>query len=64
MNGIEGGKLSGRKLIYILDPVVTINKYNKTTIYHTIYIKILYKRNMYYITVSTDDELYATNNEA
>ena len=43
--------------------MVTILKYNKSKIYHAIYIKFLSDVTVSYITVSTDDALNTTNNE-
>ena len=42
MNGIKGGKPPELKWNKLLDTVVTILKYNKRTIDHAIYIKLLY----------------------
>ena len=39
MNGIQGTKPAGRQWNRLLDVVVTIIKYKKSTIYHAIYIK-------------------------
>ena len=47
----------------LLDAVVTIIKYKKFTIYHTIYIKVFYFGIYSYLVVSTDDFLNTTNNE-
>ena len=41
MNGIQGTNLAGRQWNRLLDAVVTILKYKKSTIDHAIYIKVL-----------------------
>ena len=51
MNGIKGLKYLEENVIWILDTVVTINKYNKITIYHAIYIKVFYDETVSYLTV-------------
>ena len=56
-------KQAGRKWNRLLDVVVTIIKYNKTTINHAIYIKIFSDGTVSYLTVYTDDFLNTTNNE-
>ena len=43
MSVIQGGKPSGRQQNQPLDTVVTIIKHNKSTIYHAIYIKVLFE---------------------
>ena len=63
MNGVQGTKPSGWKCNRLLDAVVTINKYKKSTIYHDIYIKVFSDVTVSYLTVSTDDFLNTTNNE-
>ena len=63
MDRIQGTKLAGRQCNRILDAVVTMIKYKKITIYHTIYIKVLSDGTVSYLTVSTDDVLNTTNNE-
>ena len=63
MNWIQGGKTAGRQWNILLDSVVTINKYNKSTIYHAIYIEFFTNGTVSYLTVSTDDVLNTTNNE-
>ena len=63
INGIQGTKPSGRQYNRLLDAVVTIIKYNKSTIDHAIYIKVFYDVTVYYLTVSTDDVINTTNNE-
>ena len=63
MNGIQGTKPTGRQCNRLLDEVVTIIKYNKITIYHTIYITVFTDGTASYLTVSNDDALNTTNNE-
>ena len=43
--------------------VVTILKYNKTTIYHAIYINVLYGGTISCLTVSTNYIINNTNNK-
>ena len=62
MNGIQGIKTDGLKLIILLDAVVTIMRYKKITIDHSIYIKVFYDGNVPYPTVSVDDVFKNTNN--
>ena len=57
------GKSAGRQCNRLLDAVVTILKYKKSTIDHAIYIKVFNDVTVSYITVSTDDVLDTTNNE-
>ena len=47
----------------IFDAVVTIIKYQKITIDHDIYIKVLSDGTVSCLTVSTDDVLNTTNND-
>ena len=63
MNGIQGTKPSRRKWNRILDAVVTMMKYKKSTIDYAIYINVLSDVTVSYITVSTDDVFNATNNK-
>ena len=63
MNVIQGKKPAGRQCNRLLDSMVTIIKYKKSTIDHDIYIKLFTYGTVYYPTVSTDDVLFATNNE-
>ena len=63
MNGIQRGKPAGLKCNRLLDLVVTILKYKRSTIDHAIYIKVFYDVTVQYITVSTDDVLNTTNNK-
>ena len=63
MNGIQVTKPAGRKWNLLLDSVVTILKYNKSTIDHVIYINVFSDGKLSYITVSTYDVLETTNNE-
>ena len=63
MNGTQGTNPDGRQLNRLLDAVVTIIKYKKSTIDNTIYIKVFTDGTVSYITVSTDNDLNATNNK-
>ena len=63
MNGIKGTKPAGRQWNRLLDAVVTIIEYKKSTNDHAIYIKVLDDGTVSYLTVSTDDVLNTTNNE-
>ena len=63
MNRIQGKDPAGRQWNRILDTVVTIIKYNKSTIDHAIYIKVFDDSTVSYLTISTDDFLNTTNNE-
>ena len=63
MNGIQGTKTAGRQWNILLDAVVTILRYNKSTIYNAIYIKVFAYGTVSYLIVSTDDVLNTTNNE-
>ena len=63
MNGIQGTKPAVRKWNRLLNTVVAIIKYNKITIYHSIYIKIFTDVTVSYLTVSADDVLNTTTNE-
>ena len=47
----------------LLDAVVTIIKYKKSTIVYDIYIKVFTDVTVSYLTVSTDDVINTTNNE-
>ena len=62
MNGIQGTITEGRQWNIILDTVITIIKYKKSTIDHDIYIEVLYDGAISYFTVSTDDGLNITTN--
>ena len=53
MNRIQGTKIAGQQCNRLLDSVVTIIKYNKTTIDHDIYIIVLSDGTVYYLTFST-----------
>ena len=64
MNAIQGTKQAGRQWNRLLDEVVAILIYKKSTIYHAIYIKIFTDGTVYYLTVSTDYFLNNNNNEA
>ena len=63
MNGIQGTKPAGRQWNRLLDAVVTIIKYKKSTIYHAIYIKVFTDVTVSYITVTTFEVLNTNNNE-
>ena len=63
MNGIQGIKPARQQWNRLIDAVVTIIKYKKSAIYHTIYIKVFTDGTVSYLTVSTDDVLNTTNNE-
>ena len=63
MDGIQVTKPVGRQWNRLLDAVVTIIKYKKTTIVHTIYIKVFSDRTFSYLAVSTHDVLDTNNNE-
>ena len=57
MNVIQGIKPSIQQWNRLLDALVAIIKYNKVTIDHDIYIKVLYYVAVSYLTNSTDDVL-------
>ena len=63
MNGIQGTKPAGRQWNILLDAVVTIIKYKKSTIDHAIYIKVFTDGTVFYLTVSTNDVINTTNNK-
>ena len=63
MNWIQEIKPSGRQCNRLLDAVVTILKYKKSTIDHVIYIKVFTYGRVSYITISTDGVINTTNNE-
>ena len=63
MNGIRGTKPAGRQWNILIDAVITIIEYKKSTIDHTLYIKVFDDDIVSYLTVSTDDVLNTTNNE-
>ena len=42
MDGIQGTKPDGKKWNILLDAVINILKYKKSTIYYAIYIKVFY----------------------
>ena len=63
INGIQGAKPARRQWNILLDAVVTILKYKKSTIYHNIYIKVFTYGKVSYITVSIDNFLNTTNND-
>ena len=59
----SGGKPSGRQCNWLLDAVVKIIKYKKSTIDHVIYIKVFSYVTESYLTVSTDYFINTTTNE-
>ena len=63
MNGIQGTNQAGIKCNRLLDAVVTILEYKKSTIDHDIYIKVFDDGTVSYLTVSTDNVLNTTNDE-
>ena len=62
MYGIQEKNPVGIKWNRLLDAVVTIRKYNDSTINHAIYIKFFTDDTVFYPTVSTDNVLNTTNN--
>ena len=56
-------KPAGRQRNRLLDAVITILKYRKSTIDHDIYIRVFYDVTVSYITFPTDDVIKTTNNE-
>ena len=62
MNGIQGTKPAGRQWNRLFGAVVTIIKYKKGTIDHSIYIKLFTDVTVSYPIVSTDDVLNTTTN--
>ena len=63
MNIIQGTNPDGVQQNRLLDTVVTIIEYKKSTINHAIYIKVFDHVTVSYLTVSTDDVLNTTDNE-
>ena len=63
MNVIQVTKPSGRQWNRLLDEVVTIHKYKKSTIDHAISIKVFNGGIVSYLILYTDDVLNTTNNE-
>ena len=63
MNVIQGTKPAVLQCNQLFDAVVTIMKYDKSTIDNSIYIKVFSDGTVSYLTVSTDDVLNTTNNE-
>ena len=64
MNVFQGTKPTRRQCNRLLDLVVTILKYKKSTINYAIYIKVLSYVTVSYLTVSTDNIFNTTNYEA
>ena len=62
MNGIQGNKPDGKQWNKLLYAVVTMIKYKKSTIYHTIYIKLFSDGTFSYLKVYNDDVIDTTNN--
>ena len=56
-------KTSGRQWNRLLDVVIKILKYNKSTLDHSIYIKLFTYGTVIYLRVSTDNIIDTTNNE-
>ena len=63
MNVIQGTKPAGIQWNRLLDAVVKILEYKKSTIDHAIYIKVFDNGTVSYLTVSTDDVLNTTTNK-
>ena len=63
MNGIQRTNQARRQWNILLDAVVTIIKYKKSTIDHVIYIKAFTDGTVYCLTVSNNDVINTTNNE-
>ena len=63
MNRIQVTKPAGQKCNILLGALVTILKYKKITIDHTIYSKDFSEGTVSYLTVSTDNVINTTNNE-
>ena len=63
MNVIQGTKPDGQQYHGLLDTVVIILKYNKSTIDLTIYIKLFSDETVSYIRFSNDEALNITNKE-
>ena len=63
MNGMQVTKPAGRQCNWLLDAVVTILRYNNSTLYHDIYIKVFTGVTVSYLTVYTDDVINNTTND-
>ena len=63
MKIIQLTKTAGRQWNRLLDAVVMILKYNKSTIDIAIYIEVFSGVTVSYLTFSTDDVLNTTNND-
>ena len=63
INEIQGTKPSGRQCNRLLNAVVKINKYNRITIDHAIYIKFFSDVTVPYLTFSTNAFLDIINDE-
>ena len=57
-----GGVKSIRQWNQLLGSLVTIIKYNKRTIYHSIYIKVFSDGKVSYLMLYTDDDVLNTTN--
>ena len=62
INRIKIIKPNGQQCNQLLDTVVTIIKYKKSTIDHSIYIKVFYDATVSYPAVYTDDDINTDNN--
>ena len=62
MNGIQETKPAVQQFHSLFGVLVTILKYRKRKIDHTIYIKVFYLGTFPYLIVSTDDIINTTNN--
>ena len=63
INGIQEIKVASRQWNWLLDAVVKILRYKKSTIYHEIYIKVFSDGTVSFLTVYTDDFLNTTDGE-
>ena len=62
MNGIQGTNTAVIQWNILIDAVVTILEYKKSTIDHVIYIKVFTDGTVSYLTFSNGDVLNTTNN--
>ena len=60
---IQGNKPEGQQCNQLLNAVVTIIKYKIIKFYHAIYIKVISRVNVSYLTVFTDDVMNTNNYE-
>ena len=63
MNGAQNKKISERQRNILLDTEVIMIKYKKIKMYHVIYIKVFFDKNVSYISVSTNKILNVTKNK-